>query len=1679
MEELARRRRAGVADEQEERSVPQDYNYEAALSQGFASAANPGGATWSGDASPGMLESGEAAECLESTRLPIASPFHSEKVKAEVALKRTRPNTLDDDASRLCPEVNEAALGDTYRDASLEPNYATSLGPLRSAGMAPRVARVETSGSVTSPERNGEAVGLNLAGADGSGSGVKDCDAQVQDILGAEQRVHVSQSDRGRPEGDDQRELIPATEPGSRIEYLLEQVIEENRALKRRLEQVESQSSWHSAGTPQELAPWMSPASFAVGRGASEFMMAPDHRSVNVQCATVSAMDFPGQEGLILVEVSIMKDILYLLGARLFGLRLDRRRFRRGSLVGDSGCSGWKIALSVRGVWVEDWGLVSVMSGLQRQGIGQRQIFQGLSPSADVWFNCVEVAATKWYNQWLTAEDVITNRWLTTSSILFRVMCIYQPGGASERAHLLLIQAECEAASLVVDGVSQKGKGRGKPRRELAKAQNASGTVDVTSNAASEALIAEAAKILKGVTLKAVRASDFGIDPAWVIAAIASASDARYALIDSGATNALRQAQPGEIEKARAIKVDLASGGADLHVNGSGTLLSSSPCQLILPAGYLVELGYEISWRKRGCKIKKASGSRLDVKVVKGCPLISREDGLRLLEEYEARKENPGIRAVDGSGQCDLPKGLCKENARQWLASRVKLVGRVECTDLKFFLSFEEALLRGLGVMFWCDCLSLISTLRLPGFRASSGIPLSRGVEDGTEWEVEFPYEIKDEGWTDRTVASHSNAIRLCRVLSQEISGFNEVEVDFGDSLRLLQNAESERDWYEGLLWDEYLRESVFTVKVLQTDVPLNGDDGSTVAAELFLQTRTVSIGEARQELSMWIPSAKEEVTSLEDVHKAVWRIQIPEIEELVKAGHRVVQVPGKAVLTRKAGVGKRRFRCVACGNFIPQAEGEAGNLYASGVEGVTLRVAIAFATQQSWSGVSADIKTAFLNAPLECGFESGTEEVIIVRPPSILVEMGLMEERDRWRVVKALYGLRQAPRAWAVHRDKILTTFKFSSGDKFYVLRQSISDESFWYVLEDNCADCTWRAIMLVYVDDILALGPVDLLSALIRDIQQVWTLSEPTWISRGKAVKFCGLELEALDNGFRISQSDYLQELFSRYNITCSASSPLLKWSDPADEQPLNPEKVREAQGITGALLWASTKSRPDVAFAVSKMGQYAVRAPNAVIQVGYQVLRFLYGTVDVGIEYRLSGGSEWCDAPVPRTLSTLELFTDASHAPEGGRSCQAIFLVWCGMLIAWEASKQPFVTLSSAESELVSVVAGIVAAESVGAIIEELIADDVVISALCDNQAAVRAFSSGSLGWRNRHLRMRAAAGWGEHFKRFGAFFKRSGWGEHFKRFGAFFKRSGWGEHFKPFRAFFKRSGRIDMRAADADQAGDRAGSEVQEPEDVDDDFESSVSSHFDDPGIDAVPHGVEPVGDPPLRVPAWAQFFDIGDFGLESSEEEESISTTEPSVFSEVFSSESAVSSEVRACEPHGDGLAQSSEANWWSVLIAVLICWVFLGCIVIAEALDEDLGTCSLGSEQQALQIRSTIEDVVTPRSESEGDLQGSCWWEVFKILLTVGTWEILRAFRRKCRRSAVRTAESQTRELVEVPLPLPDGIKHRARILYCLWRAGYSVEAEGYPEEVRDEFLWLVGNRLRERARDSGSSSSG
>ena len=102
----------------------------------------------------------------------------------------------------------------------------------------------------------------------------------------------------------------------------------------------------------------------------------------------------------------------------------------------------------------------------------------------------------------------------------------------------------------------------------------------------------------------------------------------------------------------------------------------------------------------------------------------------------------------------------------------------------------------------------------------------------------------------------------------------------------------------------------------------------------------------------------------------------------------------------------------------------------------------------------------------------------------------------------------------------------------------------------------------------------------------------------------------------------------------------------------------------------------------FVVSKMGQWMTKAPKRVKEMGIQTLKYV-----ACMEYHHEVGPEFGESgqiPVARSAGFLEIYADASHA---GRSTQGIVVAWRSGLTFWESTKQPFVTLSSAESELVA--------------------------------------------------------------------------------------------------------------------------------------------------------------------------------------------------------------------------------------------------------------------------------------------------------------------------------------------------------------------------------------------------------
>ncbi|CAE7207787.1 unnamed protein product [Symbiodinium sp. CCMP2592] len=126
-----------------------------------------------------------------------------------------------------------------------------------------------------------------------------------------------------------------------------------------------------------------------------------------------------------------------------------------------------------------------------------------------------------------------------------------------------------------------------------------------------------------------------------------AASDelAMFALVDSGATRALRRASSQEEwEESDPVTVNLAGGESiSLRMNAAGTILvpinsmtAASSTLPIVPLGALVnQLGYTMTWGKTKCKLEGKNGEVIVLRVRDGCPEVTEQEALKLISQLE------------------------------------------------------------------------------------------------------------------------------------------------------------------------------------------------------------------------------------------------------------------------------------------------------------------------------------------------------------------------------------------------------------------------------------------------------------------------------------------------------------------------------------------------------------------------------------------------------------------------------------------------------------------------------------------------------------------------------------------------------------------------------------------------------------------------------------------------------------------------------------------------------------------------------------------------------------------------------------------------------------------------------------------------------------------------------------
>ena len=76
-------------------------------------------------------------------------------------------------------------------------------------------------------------------------------------------------------------------------------------------------------------------------------------------------------------------------------------------------------------------------------------------------------------------------------------------------------------------------------------------------------------------------------------------------------------------------------------------------------------------------------------------------------------------------------------------------------------------------------------------------------------------------------------------------------------------------------------------------------------------------------------------------------------------------------------------------------------------------------------------------------------------------------------------------------------------------------------------------------------------------------------------------------------INQVDYEKEVLDKWGVDQPLKNVMYRIPDEEDEvKPFQQEDVKQAQAATGALLWLSTRSRPDIAVHVNVMSRLSTK-------------------------------------------------------------------------------------------------------------------------------------------------------------------------------------------------------------------------------------------------------------------------------------------------------------------------------------------------------------------------------------------------------------------------------------------------------------------------------------------------------
>ncbi|GJV42304.1 putative ribonuclease H-like domain-containing protein [Tanacetum coccineum] len=314
------------------------------------------------------------------------------------------------------------------------------------------------------------------------------------------------------------------------------------------------------------------------------------------------------------------------------------------------------------------------------------------------------------------------------------------------------------------------------------------------------------------------------------------------------------------------------------------------------------------------------------------------------------------------------------------------------------------------------------------------------------------------------------------------------------------------------------------------------------------------------------------------------------------------------------------------------------------------IKLFLAFASFMGFLVYQMDVKSAFLYGTIE-------EEVYVHQSPGFVDPA---YPNKVYKVIKALYGLHQALRAWY----ETLSSFLLENG-----FRRGTIDKTLF--IKKNKSDIM---LVKVYVDDIIFGSTTQSMCTEFEDcMHKRFHMS-----SMGELTFFWVLQVKQQPNGIFISQDKYVADILKKFDF-CSikiattpieSNKPLVKDEDGVDVD------VHVYRSMIGSLMYL-TASRPDIMFAVCACARFQATPKPSHLNAVKRIFRYLKHQPKLGLRYPR-------DSPFE-----LEAFSDSDY---GGASldrkttiggCQFLGRV----LITWQCNKQTIMANYTTEAEYVA--------------------------------------------------------------------------------------------------------------------------------------------------------------------------------------------------------------------------------------------------------------------------------------------------------------------------------------------------------------------------------------------------------